>query len=626
MAQNQFSLFKQKFFSSFFITQALGALNDNIYKSALLIFIAFRAGDELGLSSDLLNNIAAGLFILPFFIFSATAGQVAEKYEKSALIRKIKLLEITIMSLAVLGFFINNIWFLLGILFLMGFQSSLFGPIKYSILPQHLSDKELLGGNGMVEMGTFLSIIIGTVIGGMLIGFGDTGIQILCVLLLVVSITGYLSSRHIPQTPSAQADLKINWNPISETWKTFHYARTNRVVFLSILGISWFWFYGAVFLTQIPNFTKVSLNGNENVATMILATFSIGIGLGSALCEFLSGRKVELGLVPFGAIGMTWFALDIYFANPYSEFTGDLGALNFLIQEGAIRTLVNCAFVGIFGGFYIVPLYALVQERCEKNHLSRVIAGNNILNAFFMVIAALLAAVCLGNGMTIPQFFMLTAILNAVVALYIFTLIPEFLMRFLIWILINTIYRVKKSGIENIPEEGPCVVVSNHVSYVDALIIGGTVRRPIRFVMYHKIFKIPVLSFIFRTAKAIPIAGHKENPELLNKAMYQISEALDQGEVVCIFPEGKLTSDGEMNDFKSGIERILKETPVPVVPMALQGLWQSLFSRKTVNKLVDRVKRLRTKVRLVVGKPIPADEATKEQLYTIVSKLRNNKP
>ena len=344
---------------------------------------------------------------------------------------------------------------------------------------------------------------------------------------------------------------------------------------------------------------------------MILATFSIGIGVGSALCEFLSGRKVELGLVPFGAIGMTWFALDIYFANPISGFAGELSPMQYLAQDNSIRTLINCALVGIFGGFYIVPLYALVQERCDRSHLSRVIAGNNILNSLFMVIAALMGAILLGNGMTIPQLFLLTAILNAVVAIYIFTLVPEFLMRFLVWILIHTIYRVRKKGLKNIPDEGSCVLVCNHVSYVDALIIGGSIRRPVRFVMYYKIFKIPILSFIFRTAKAIPIAGRKEDEQLLNKAMYQISEALEQGEVVCIFPEGKLTSDGEMNEFKAGIEKIIEVSPVPVIPMALQGLWHSLFSRKKTNKLVDRVKRLRTQVTLVVGKPIAATEVSK---------------
>lgn len=623
---NQFSLFKKRFFSSYFVTQALGALNDNVYKSALLIFIAYQASAELNLNSDMLNNIAAGLFILPFFMFSATAGQIAEKFEKSALIRKIKLLEITIMICAVIGFYLNNIWFLLLVLFLMGFQSSLFGPIKYSILPQHLDDSELLGGNGLVEMGTFLSIIIGTVIGGVLIGRGDIGVQILSGLLLAISITGYLASRKIPDTPSTQSDLKINWNPITQTWKTFKFARRQKVVFLSILGVSWFWFYGAVFLTQIPNFTKVSLNGNDLVATLILATFSVGIGLGSVLCEFLSGRKVELGLVPFGAIGMTWFAIDIFLANPHSSFTGALSPTEYLSQDGAIRTLINCAFVGIFGGFYIVPLYALIQERCERSHLSRVIAGNNILNAFFMVIAAVLGAVLLGNGMTIPQFFLLVAIMNALVAIYIFTLVPEFLMRFLVWILIHTVYRVKKKGLDNIPDEGAHVLVCNHVSYVDALIIAGSIRRPVRFVMYHKIFKIPVLSFIFRTAKAIPIAGANEDKELLNKAMYQIAEALENGEVVCIFPEGKLTTDGEMNAFKSGIERIIETTPVPVIPMALQGLWQSLFSRKKVNKIIDRLKRIRTKVTLIVGEPIPQQDVTKEYLQEVVTELRDNKP
>ncbi|NVK23042.1 MAG: MFS transporter [Kangiellaceae bacterium] len=626
MAKNQFSLFKQKFFSSYFITQALGALNDNVFKSALLIFIAYQAADQLNLNSDMLNNIAAGLFILPFFLFSATAGQIAEKYEKSALIRKIKVFEIIIMCCAVIGFFINNIWFLLFVLFLMGFQSSLFGPIKYSILPSHLKEDELLGGNGLVEMGTFLAIIIGTVIGGVLIGRGQIGVHILSGLLLAVSVIGYLSSRKIPSTPSLQSNLKINWNPVSETWRTFKFARQNRVVFLSILGISWFWFYGAIFLTQIPNFTKVSLNGNDLVATMVLATFSIGIGVGSALCEFLSGRKVELGLVPFGAIGMTWFALDIYFANPVSGFSGELSPMQYLAQDNSIRTLINCALVGIFGGFYIVPLYALVQERCERSHLSRVIAGNNILNSLFMVIAAVMGAVLLGNGMTIPQLFLLTAILNAVVAIYIFTLVPEFLMRFLVWILIHTIYRVRKQGLENIPDDGPCVLVCNHVSYVDALIIGGSIRRPVRFVMYYKIFKIPVLSFIFKTAKAIPIAGRKEDEKLLNKAMYQISEALEQGEIVCIFPEGKLTHDGEMNEFKAGIEKIIEASPVPVVPMALQGLWHSLFSRKRTNKLVDRIKRLRTRVSLVIGEPVAANSVTKERLQEKVSNLRGDNP
>ncbi len=623
---SQFQLFKRKFFSSYFITQALGAFNDSIFKQALITIITFFSVGKIAHDPAIMTTIAMGLFILPFFLFSATAGQLAEKYEKSGLIQKIKILEITIMVLAVIGLYFDSIYFLLLVLFLLGLQSTLFGPIKYSILPQHLKEEELVGGNGMVEMGTFLAILIGTIVGGALVSYQETGELLLSILIVAVAVSGYLASRRIPETPAIQTDLTINWNPVTETWRTLKFARENRVVFLAILGISWFWFYGSVFLTQINNFAKLSLNGNEFAAILILTLFSIGIGLGSALCEKLSGKRVELGLVPFGAIGMTWFAIDLYLANPQTGYEGALGAMEYLKSDGAIRTLLDCMLVGVFSGFYIVPLYALVQERSDRSKLSRIIAGNNILNSLFMVVAAILTAVWLWLGVTIPEIFFITAILNAVVAIYIFTLVPEFLMRFLVWLLISTIYKVKPKGLDNIPHDGPCVLVCNHVSYVDSLIIGGYIRRPVRFVMYYKIFQIPVLSFIFKTAKAIPIAGKYEDEALLTKAMYQVAEALQNGEVVCIFPEGKLTSDGEMNEFKAGIEKIIESTPVPVIPMALQGLWHSLFSRKKVNKFSHRLKRLRTSVGLIAGEPIAPEEVTKEKLHRIVSELRDNKP
>ncbi len=623
---SQFQLFKQKFFSSYFITQALGAFNDSTFKQALITLITYYSAGKIALEPQIMTNVAAGLFIVPFFLFSATAGQFAEKFEKSWLIRKIKILEIAIMLCAVAGIYLDNIYFLLIVLFLLGLQSTFFGPIKYSILPQHLKEEELVGGNGMVEMGTFVSILVGTIVGGALIGYNELGKTILSVLIVSIAIIGYLSSRRIPMTKAVQPDLKINWNPITQTWKTLKFTKQNRVVFLSILGISWFWFYGTIFLTQINTFAKVSLDGNAFTAILLLTVFSIGIGVGSALCERLSGKRVELGLVPFGAIGMTWFALDLYFANPQVGFSGELGPWEFMAQAGSIRTLLDCTLVGIFAGFYIVPLYALVQERCDRNYLSRVIAGNNIYNSLFMVVAALMAAILLMLGVTIPELIFITGILNAVVAIYIFTLVPEFLMRFLVWLLISTIYKVKVKGLDNIPEKGPCILVCNHVSFVDSLIIGGYIRRPVRFVMYYKIFQIPVLSFIFKTAKAIPIAGRSENPELLETSMQQIQQALDAGEVVCIFPEGKLTSDGQMNEFKSGIEKIIEKSPVPVVPMALQGLWHSLFSRKKVNKIIDRVKRIRTRVGLVIDTPIQAEEVNKEMLYDKVKTLRNDKP
>lgn len=623
---SQFQLFKQKFFSSYFITQAMGAFNDSTFKQALITLITYYSAGKIAMEPQIMTNVAAGLFIVPFFLFSATAGQFAEKFEKSWLIRKIKVLEICIMIFAVIGIYFDNIYFLLVILFLLGLQSTFFGPIKYSILPQHLKEEELVGGNGMVEMGTFVAILVGTIVGGALIGYNETGKIILSILIVAVAVLGYISSRRIPSTPAVQPDLKINWNPVTQTWKTLKFTKKNRVVFLSILGISWFWFYGTIFLTQINTFAKVSLDGNAFTAILLLTVFSIGIGIGSALCERMSGKRVELGLVPFGAIGMTWFALDLYFANPQVGHDGSLGPWEFIATSGSFRTLIDCALVGIFGGFYIVPLYALVQERCDRSYLSRVIAGNNIINSLFMVIAAIMAAGLLMLGVTIPELLFITGILNAVVAIYIFTLVPEFLMRFLVWLLISTIYKVKVKGLENIPQDGPCVLVCNHVSYVDSLIIGGYIRRPVRFVMYYKIFQIPVLSFIFKTAKAIPIAGRSENEKLLNQSMQDIKTALDEGEVVCIFPEGKLTSDGEMNEFKAGIEKIIATSPVPVVPMALHGLWHSLFSRKKVNKLIDRVKRIRTRVGLVIDEPIPAEQINKEMLHKKVSELRGDNP
>lgn len=622
---NQFELLTQRRFGPFFVTQALGALNDNIFKNALIILIAFRGAREMGLDSNLLVNLAAMIFILPFFLFSATSGQFAEKFEKSVSIRRIKLLEIGVMGLAALGFWLDNFYLLFGVLFLMGIQSTLFGPLKYSILPQHLRPRELLGGNGMVEMGTFVAILIGTMLGGILIGIPESGGLWVSISVLVVAVLGYLFSLGIPAAPPADPGLKINWNPATETWRIFRFMRGNRTVLLSVLGISWFWFYGATLLAQIPNYAQYTLGGDESVVTALLTVFSLGIGIGSILCEKLSGQRIEIGLVPFGAIGLTVFAVDLYFVFPYSISLTLSGLSEFLHSWPHWHVLIDAMLIGVFGGFYIVPLYALVQERCEPTHLSRVIAGNNILNALFMVLSAIIAIILLSSGLNIPQLFLVTGILNAVVAIYIFSLVPEFLMRFLVWLLINTVYRIRDQNLHHIPETGPCVLVANHVSFVDPLIIGGSCRRPVRFVMYHKIYNIPLLNFIFRTARAIPIAPAHEDEALMNQAFGEISAALDQGEVVCIFPEGKITYDGELNEFRPGIERILEQNPVPVVPIGLQGLWDSLFSRKKRGKWLHRLQRLRTRVGIVAGAPLSPAMADRQSLQEQVLALRGER-
>ncbi len=618
--QGQFSLLAQRRFGPFFWTQFLGAFNDNVYKNALIILIAFglaSAGD-----TDLLINLAAGLFILPFFLFSATAGQIADKYEKSQLIRLVKLCEIGIMALAAVALLLQSVWALLALLFLMGTQSTLFGPVKYGILPQHLRESELVGGNGLVEMGTFVAILLGTLLGGLLIGIEGRGPLWVGAVVLGVAICGYLASRRIPVAPAAAPDLQINWNPLTETWRNLNFLRTNRVVLLSVLGISWFWFFGATYLTQLPNYTRTTLGGNEQVVTLLLTLFSVGVGVGSLLCERLSGGRVELGLVPFGSIGLTVFAVDLFFAAPAGTGGALIGAAEFLTQPNAYRVMTDVVLLGLFGGFYIVPLYALIQARSEPSHRSRVIAGNNILNALFMVLSAILAGVTLGQGLTIPQLFLLTAVLNAVVAIYIYTLVPEFLVRFVVWMLVHTIYRVNKSGMERIPEEGGALLVCNHVSFVDAMVIGGSVRRPTRFVMYHKIFQIPFLSWFFRTVKAIPIAPAKEDPALLEQAMEAIAQALDAGEIVCIFPEGQITQDGQMTAFRSGVEKIVERSPVPVIPMALSGLWGSFFSRRGGPAMGKLPRRLWSKIDLRVGEIVAPGVASAAGLQDQVLALR----
>lgn len=618
---SQFSLLAKRRFGFFYITQLLGAFNDNVFKNALVIMITYQLSQQAG-DINTLVNLSAALFILPFFLFSGTAGQLADKFEKSSLMRKIKFAEIVIMLVAAVGFYFQHINMLLAVLFLMGTQSAIFGPVKYGILPQHLHKDELVGGNALVETGTFLAILLGIITGGSLIADHEAGRFWVSALLLLVALAGYLSSRGIPVAEAADSKLSINWNPLTETWRSFAHVKTNRTVFLSILGISWFWFLGATYLTQLPNYTQTILGGDETVVTLLLAAFSIGIGIGSLLCERLSGHKVELGLVPLGSIGLSIFGVEVYFLAQ-QEFIGELMGLDlFLQQTNSWSVVVNFILLGLSGGLYIVPLYALVLDRSDPERRSRTIAANNILNALFMVLSALLAVVLLKNGLNIPELFLVLVILNVLVAVYIYTLVPEFLMRFLVWLLIHSIYRVKKDGMENIPDEGPAILVCNHVSFVDALIIAGSIRRPVRFVMYYKIFNIPLLSFIFKTAKAIPIAGARENRQMLDDAFEEISTALEQGDLVCVFPEGKITADGELNTFKPGVLNMLERNPVPVIPMALSGLWGSLFSRKDKTLLARRPRKFWANIFLDISSPVVSSDVKLAELEVSVKEMK----
>ena len=617
-----FHLLGTRRFLPFFGTQFLGAFNDNLFKNALIVLLTFQAASWTTLSPAVLANLAAGIFILPFFLFSATAGQLADKYDKAILSRLVKLLEIIIMLLVGAGFAMHSFTLLMYVLFLFGVHSTLFGPVKYAILPQHLNEEELVGGNALVEAGTFVAILIGTLSGGFIAGL-EHGTVWITVVGLGIAVMGYLASRKIPSAPAPDPQLRISFNLFTATWQNIQYARENRTVFLSILGISWFWLYGAMFLAQFPAYAKTVLGGSEATVSLLLATFTLGIGIGSLMCERLSGKMVEIGLVPLGSIGLTLFGLDLAWASSSVAPTGQaLSFMALLATPGMWRILLDLAGLGLFGGLFIVPLYALVQIRSNPEHRARIIAGNNIINALFMVVGALAAAGLLSAGLSIPALFAVAAVCNAAVAIYIYKLVPEFLVRFVVWMLIHSVYRLDKRGLENIPVSGPAVLICNHVSFVDALILTAACRRPIRFVMDHHIFRWPIFSFVFKANRAIPIASEKENPALKHKAFDDVSQALAAGELVGIFPEGRITATGEMSAFRPGITQIITRTPVPVIPMALTGLWGSILSRKDGAAFSKPWKaRPFRKIVLKVGAPVLAEKVTLQGLQGEVGKL-----
>ncbi|UTW48828.1 MFS transporter [Bacterioplanoides sp. SCSIO 12839] len=616
----QFSLLSKRRFLPYFLTQALGAFNDNLYKNALLLMIAF-GGIASNDDSALLTNLAAGIFILPFFLFSPIAGQIADKMEKSQLIRWTKALEVVIMSLAAVSILAGNVWGLMALLFLMGLQSAIFGPVKFALLPQHLSQDELVGGNALVEMGTFIAILAGTICAGLLFDFENSA-QWIAAGIVGFAILGLLTSRFIPEATANDPTLNINWNPFTELLNTIRQARENRAVYLSIVAISWFWFIGASYLTQFPNFSKEYLGGSTQLVTVLLTLFSLGVAAGSLVCEKLSGHKVELGIVPIGSLGMSVFGVDLWFAIDQIQVVEGMTAMAFIENSANWRLMMDIALVSAFGGLFVVPLQALIQQRSDDKNRAQIIAANNVLNALFMVVSAgvgiLLLAVL---EMSIGDYFLVLAIMNLVVASYVYAQVPEFVLRFGIWILSHTMYRVSHKGLENIPEEGPAVLVCNHVSYVDALLIAGTYQRPIRFVMDKNIAQMKGLKTFFKLAKTIPICSPKADAEMYENAFERIKAELDDGELVCIFPEGKLTKDGEVDEFKKGIERIIEETPVPVIPMALDGLWGSFFSHKGGHALTTKPKRFWSKVSLTAGVAVEPQQVSANDLRQRVLKL-----
>ncbi|HEX5355912.1 MAG TPA: MFS transporter [Aquabacterium sp.] len=620
----QFALLSQRRFAPFFFTQFLGAANDNLFKFAFTVLVTYQLQISW-LEPKMAGLVIGALFILPFVLLSATAGQWADKYDKAVIMRGVKLLEIGVMVLAGFGFWMQIVPLLLACVFLMGLHSTLFGPVKYAYLPQHLSERELTGGNGMVEMGTFVAILLGNVGGGLMMGIPETGVHWVAGSCFAVAFIGWLVALRIPASPSSDPHLKLNWNPASETWRNLKLAAEYPSVFRSLLGISWMWFFGAVFLSQFPSFAKEVLGGNTEVASLLLVVFSVGIATGSLLCETFSHRHVEIGLVPIGAVGMSVFAFDLYLATQHLSHAPGAALMTvgeFVARHEHWRVMADLALLAFSAGLYSVPMYALIQLRAKPSHRARIIAANNILNALFMIVSSLMAGALLGHGFSIPQVFAATALLNVVVVGYVFWLMPEYIVRLVMLFVTRIVYRLKVRGDENLPTDGAAILVCNHVSFVDAVILGVCSPRPMIFLMDHRIFKTPGMGWFFRAVKAIPIAPQKEDPQAYERAFERARQVLNEGELLCLFPEGAITKNGQMQPFKPGIMKILETNPVPVIPSALHNLWGSTFSRIEGAAMSKPLRRgLFNRIGLVVGEPIAPQDVTPEGLQVKVQAL-----
>ncbi len=576
MKSSQFDLLKTRRFLPLFITQFLGAFNDNTFKNALVILITYRIAQAAGLNAQLLVTLAAGIFILPFFLFSATAGQLADKFEKSRLIAAVKFFEIPLMLLATTGFFLQSVPILMTTLFFLGTQATFFGPVKYAILPDALREDELIAGNGLIEAGTFLSILLGTILGGVLV-LMPKGEIIISMIVCLLAVTGFISSLYVPNTNIRNPNLKISFNFIAETYRILQYSQERWDIYLSILGISWFWLIGAVFLAEVPVFTRDILHANENVVTWLIALFSIGIAIGSLLCNKLLKGKVHATYVPLGALGMTIFTIDLYFAANFAsmmQHAQQLNPIQFLGNLNGWRVSLDLTLISVCGGLYTVPLYAMLQTRSDEAHRARVIASNNVMNALFMVIAAALTIVMLNLGMSVNQVFLAVALVNGVVALFICRLLPDVLVRSALHWLFQTFYKVKVVGMENYVKAGTrVVIVSNHSSFLDAALLAVYLPDKLTFAIDTYTAKSWWIRLFLMLVDAYPVDPSN------SMAIKSLIEFVRQDKRCIIFPEGRLTVTGALMKIYEGPGLVADKSGAKLLPIRIQGAQYTPFSR-----------------------------------------------
>lgn len=586
------ALIFERRFAPFFWTQFLGAFTDNAFKQALVLMITFRATMSEAETGTLIA-IASGLFILPYFLFSPLAGQISDKFEKAMIMRRVKFLEIVIMLLAASGFALADAGFgwadgyLIAILFLMGTQSTFFGPVKYSIIPQHLRQEELMEGTALVESGTFVAILTGTIVGGILI---LQNVYFVGGALITLSTIGWLSSRKIPFAAPANPDLEIRWNWLSEYGHLYRVTKQKNSVFLSIIGISWFWFLGAMVMAQLPNFVKLFVRGDESVYILFLSLFTLSIAAGSVLTDLLSDTSIELGMVPLGLAGLSLFSLDIGWLD-YSRLPDQVITISSTLSGSAdamiYRVMFDVCGMGIAGSFFIVPLYALLQHRTAIETRSQVIAANNVAGAFFMVGSSIMVSALYAAGISTPNLFIVLAGLNFVTATYLIASHPEFVLRFLVWLLSLTRYEVRYIGRSSIPSQGACLVYANPVGWLDWSLVTAACQRPVRFVRETRDPDSTSNALITRWLGAIHVA-HDADANSLEVAARKIGSALASGEAVCIF--ARPTNDERADEFALGerLAGILEGIAVHGVPIAVHGLSKEAGVRTGKRSLLRR--------------------------------------
>lgn len=572
------SILKTRRFLPLFITQFLGAFNDNLFKNAMLVLITFRLAEQSGLNAQIMVPVAAGIFILPFFLFSATAGQMADKYDRAAIARWVKLAEIALMALASIGFMLPNVWLLMVLLFGMGMHSTFFGPVKYAILPQHLQPEELLAGNAYVEAATFLSILLGTIAGTLLV-MADGGAVVISVAITAVAVAGYFASRSIPPAPGPMPDLKINPRFWSETGRMMRDTQKDVVVYRCVLAISWFWLVGATYLTQFPSYAKDYLHSDETVVTLLLTLFSIGIGVGSVLCEKLLKGRVQLTYVPLAAIGMAIFGVDLYFATGHAasqvvDAEAFMTAGGFAATAGGMRVMADLFLIAVCGGLFVVPLYAMVQRRAKGDMLARTIAGLNVMNSLFMVVSAIVCVILIQMSFSIPAIFLVMALCNILTAMYIVHLLPADLMRSVARAVLGWAYGVEIKGLENFEAAGKRVlIVANHTSFLDAALIAAYLPARITFAVNTHVANKWWLKPFLTLVDAFPL--DPTNP----MAVKSLVEEVRQDKTAMIFPEGRITVTGSLMKVYEGPGLIADKAEARLLPIRIDGAQYTPFSR-----------------------------------------------